>query len=97
MHQEPVSRDLQKRGIRIQSEIREVLYRNWDPIGVSGEAPNDEYDAYIGGIYRLLTSTRSVSDIAEHLQRLETEKIGVVPANLESLVPIAKLLLAIEV
>lgn len=36
----------------IQRQIREILMRDWDPIGVHGipEAA-DEYDMYIGGIY----------------------------------------------
>lgn len=92
-----MNRALKEKGNRIQNEIREVLYRNWDPIGVSGDSPDDEYDSYIGGVYRVLTGTRSISDLTEYLHLVEKERIGVVPSERKSLVPIAELLLAIEV
>ncbi len=33
--------------------IRRILVDDWDPIGIQGAGPEDEYDAYIGGLYRL--------------------------------------------
>ncbi|MCW3100549.1 MAG: hypothetical protein JWL77_6167 [Chthonomonadaceae bacterium] len=44
--------------------IRRIFLEDWDPIGIRDE-PNaqDEYDAYLGGMYTLLdqnaTNTRS--------------------------------------
>jgi hypothetical protein len=49
----------EKRAAEIQDAIRQVLYRDWDPIGVCGVAPEDEYDSYIGGVYRILSTSRS--------------------------------------
>ena len=33
----------EKRAAEIQDAIRQVLYREWDPIGVCGAEPDDEY------------------------------------------------------
>ena len=48
--------------------------RNWDRIGVAG-APGaqDEYNGYIGGVYRLLASGASDKQIIDHLYKIETE------------------------
>ena len=37
----------------IQDSIRQILFRDWDPIGVSNddEWPDDEYDSYIAPVY----------------------------------------------
>jgi hypothetical protein len=59
----------------IQDQIRAVLNANWDPIGVA-EDVDDEYDGYIGGIFSLLQSNASVDAIAEHLSRIEVERMG---------------------
>ena len=47
------SRD--KRAREVQNAIREVLIREWDPIHIQ-DVPEaqDEYDGYVGGVYRLL-------------------------------------------
>jgi hypothetical protein len=61
----------------IEDEIRRVLMAEWDPIGVK-DVPeaSDEYDGYIGGIYRLLHDGASDERIAEHLSQIETEAMG---------------------
>jgi hypothetical protein len=48
----------------------------WDPIGVKDE-PNaqDEYDAYLGGVYELLVGAASDDSIKEHLWRIVTERM----------------------
>src|SRR5258708_22472509 len=67
----------EERAHEIQSQIREILLRDWDPIGVRDEArAQDEYDSYIGGVYRLLASGASPSSVAEHLAQLEAEQMG---------------------
>jgi hypothetical protein len=53
---------------RIRLEIRHVLMDVWDPIGVKDEAnAQDEYDAYIGRLFELLTTGGSDADLVEHL------------------------------
>ena len=67
----------ERRAQDIQSAIRVVLLRDWDPIGVR-DAPEgqDEYDGYVGGVYRLLASGVTVADLAEHLARIERDSMG---------------------
>jgi hypothetical protein len=63
----------------IQRQIREILMRDWDPIGVHGipEAA-DEYDMYIGGIYGRIVRGASVDEIEQHLRAIEVERIELV-------------------
>ncbi len=66
----------QRRSRDIQNSIGRILYEDWDPIGLSGIAPGDEYDGYIGGVYRLLASGASREQVAEHLAELERGPLG---------------------
>jgi len=78
--------DRNQRAKEIQESIRQVLLRDWDPIGVS-DVPEarDEYDAYIGGVYRLLASGASEDEIIEHLHRIESDTIGMPAVDREGL------------
>jgi hypothetical protein len=49
---------------------------DWDPIAVSSIALRDEYDAYIGGIYSILTGSRVENDLVDFLARAETEQMA---------------------
>lgn len=86
------------RGFEIQESIRQILVKDWDPIGICCD-PNvaDEYDAYIAPIYRILVGTRSESDLIECLQQIERNEIGVGPAEAERLRPVAEKLLELKV
>jgi hypothetical protein len=66
----------ERRGREIYGRIGRVLYEDWDPFGLRGEAPSDEYDGYIGGVYRLLASGASCEKVAEHLAELERGPLG---------------------
>jgi hypothetical protein len=67
-------RDIRAR--EIENEIRTVLYEDWNPIGFAGVLPRDEYDTYIGGVYRLLAKGASVTEVADHLASIELREIG---------------------
>jgi hypothetical protein len=45
-------------------------------LGLRDVAPSDEYDSYIGGVYRLLASGASCEQVAEHLAALERGPLG---------------------
>jgi hypothetical protein len=63
-----------QRAKEIQESIRKVLLRDWDPIGVADvEEAQDEYDSYIGGVYRLLASGGSEDDIVNYLWQAEID------------------------
>lgn len=57
--------------------IRTVLLTEWDPIGVS-QIPEaqDEYDSYVGGVYRLLITHVDRRGLFLHLWQIETEHMG---------------------
>jgi hypothetical protein len=59
----------ENRAAEIQNSIRQILYREWDPIGVAGEAPEDEYDSYIAPVYRILTNGGSEQELVNYLAR----------------------------
>jgi hypothetical protein len=61
-------------------QLRDLLMREWDPIGVS-EAPEarDEYDGYLGSIAAGLHRGDSVDELAELLARFRTDRMGLRP------------------
>ena len=60
-----------------QASIQAILLKDWDPIGIQ-DVPEaqDEYDGYVGGVYRLLANDASVEAIAEHLGTVERDSMG---------------------
>ncbi len=83
---------------QIEGAIREILVRRWDPLGVGQEpAAPDEYDGYIGGVYRLIASGASADEIAEHLADIERSQMGFERTSAERLLPVAAVLLKIDV
>jgi hypothetical protein len=60
--------------------------RDWDPIGVSDvEEAADEYDAYVGRVYIMLTDEQANAEaIAAYLFEVATDNMGLAPdrANL---------------
>ena len=86
----------ENRAKEIQDAIREVLYREWDPIGVCGSGPKNEYDAYIGGIYRVLVSKPAREVVAGELKKIERENMGFDQVEEEALLGVADRLLAID-
>jgi hypothetical protein len=88
----------EERAEEIRRQIADVLRRNWDPIGVRDEpAAQDEYDAYVGGVYRLLATGASARRIAEHLAQVEAKYLGFEDTNPKMLIPVAKKLLKVNV
>ncbi|MBA3716255.1 MAG: hypothetical protein H0W76_28010 [Pyrinomonadaceae bacterium] len=91
---------MSKRGQRakeIQETIRQVLLHQWDPIGVSDiPEAQDEYDSYVGGIYRLLASGASEHQIIERLYNIETVSMGL-PSNRAGLKNVAEKLAKLAV
>jgi hypothetical protein len=83
-----------RKGRDMQRAIGDILLRNWDPIGIADVAEaHDEYDAYVGGVYRLLASGASPKQIAEHLARVETSTLGFADTDPKTLVPVGKKLI----
>ena len=81
----------------IQSAIRDVLLRDWDPIGVR-DVPEaqDEYDGYVGGVYRLLTAGATVPELAEHLAGIQHDSMGL-SSRKDALIAVASRLKQIDI
>ena len=84
---------------RITDEIRQVLIDQWDPIGVMDdpEWPRDEYDSYIGEIYKYLARGESAEFIARHLCLIEETMMGLGRLPESTRFPVAQALKAIDV
>ena len=83
-----------RRAREIQDDIRSVLLEDWNPIGFP--VPPDEYDAYIGRVYRLLAGGASEAEVARYLEALELRRVGV-EVSRETLSEVAARLCAIDV
>jgi len=71
--------------------------REWDPIHVQDiPEAQDEYDGYVGGVYRLLANGASEVTIATHLASVERESMGLA-TNTEALLAVARHLRQIDV
>ena len=57
--------------------ISQVLLKEWDPIGVSEiDEAQDEYDAYVPGVHKLLIHRCTSQELFDYLWQIETEHMG---------------------
>jgi hypothetical protein len=71
--------------------IRRILLNEWDPIGIRDTAEcQDEYDRYIGGIYRLLARGATDLEIVDHLYQIESQQMLWPRPDKETLHPVAQ-------
>jgi hypothetical protein len=54
-------------------QIRDVLNREWDPIG---GCPEDEYDTYAGKLAAMIRDKASDEDLTRYLEWAEAEHMG---------------------
>ena len=87
----------ERRAREIQDRIGRILHEDWDPLGLRGEAPADEYDSYIGGVYRLLASGASCEQVAEYLAELVRGPLGYPEATAASEMTTARKLCDLDV
>ena len=73
----------------IYKSVDEILWNEWDPIGVNDVAPRDEYQSYVPEIFSMLIQNRTDKEIADRLYNIETETIGVLGSR-EHCLKIAK-------
>ena len=78
--------------------VRQVLRRDWDPIGV-GEIPEaqDEYDGYVGDICLRLAEGAGAEEVARHLAGIETKAMGLSRRPPETLMRVARQLCDLNV
>jgi hypothetical protein len=75
----------------IHRQMRVVLARDWDPIGV-GDAPGafDEYFGYVRGAYDVAVTTRSAKAVAQHLLEIEQDMMGLPARSVRQVLPVGK-------
>jgi hypothetical protein len=58
-------------------EIRDVLMKHWDPIGVADEPfAADEYDGYIPQVKALMRAHEAVDPLMDYLHEVEVKRMG---------------------
>ena len=66
-----------KRAKQYNNAIRDILLKEWDPIGVKNvPEAQDEYDSYIPGVCKLLINQESSENIFQYLWKIETDNMG---------------------
>ena len=57
----------------IQDAINRILFESWDPIGLNEVLPEDEYNSYVGPVYRALANGAGEAEIISLLTELESQ------------------------
>ena len=79
-----------------RAAVRDILRRDWDPIGIAGAAAAlDEYDGYADGVLALLRDLRPAAEIAAWLTAVEKDDLGLTPGPSRALV-VAERLVALR-
>lgn len=60
----------------LYKKIDDILWFDWDPIGVNDIAPRDEYQSYIPEIFGLVKAKADIQVIASRLHKLEIDNMG---------------------
>lgn len=63
----------------LYARIDRILLEEWDPIGVYGFAPDDEYRAYLPKVAQLAASHASAEEIALCLEWARVDRMGLPP------------------
>ncbi|MFZ1702937.1 MAG: hypothetical protein WAT79_01250 [Saprospiraceae bacterium] len=74
---------------KLYQEIDEILWNDWDPIGINDVAPRDEYQTYTPLIFSLKRKGANEEEISNRLHELEKTTIGV-SGNLENCKNVAR-------
>jgi len=68
--------------LKLYKSIDEILWFDWDPIGINKIGPREEYQGYAPQVYRLKVNGAGKTEIAKHLDEMVTERIGL-ESNME--------------
>ena len=83
------------REILLYRQIDDILWYDWDPIGINDMAPRDEYESYTPQIFSLVKSNTDKMVIAKTLSKIETDNIGLA-GNIEKCLKIADKIVATD-
>lgn len=72
-----MGRKLPAKQLELYKRIDEILWRDWDPIGVSDfEGAKDEYHSYLPKVFRMALENATQQEIAKYLFVNETKSMG---------------------
>ncbi len=83
------------RDFLLYKKIDDILWFDWDPIGINDMAPRDEYQSYVPEIFGLVKSNVDKNVIADRLYKLTTETMGM-NGNKEHCLTIANKIVSLE-
>ena len=78
----------ENKDLALYQRIDEILWFDWDPLGINDIAPRDEYKSYVIDIIDLVKAKADSQTIAQHLLKIEKENMGKV-ANIEKCYTVA--------
>ena len=81
--------------LNLYQEIDQILWEDWDPIGINEDAPRDEYQIYTPIIIKLVKSNSDSKIIAEKLYEIEIGKMGL-PGNFNNCRKVAEKIINID-
>ncbi len=81
---------------KLYKQIDEILWNDWDPIGVNDDAPRDEYQSYTPAIFDLKIKGADRDAIAQRLCEFEIERMGL-GGDIEHCREIAEKIVGLEV
>jgi hypothetical protein len=61
-----------------RARIRDILNRDWNPIGIDWE---DEYDSYVGAIAAMIRDDKPDDRLMAYLEWAEADNMGLAPFN----------------
>ena len=73
-----MGRKLSADQLALYKRIDEILWTDWDPIGVSkmDNWPRDEYQGYLPHVFSLALKNASAEEIAIYLHEVASERMG---------------------
>ncbi|MCH5715576.1 hypothetical protein [Niabella hibiscisoli] len=76
----------------LYKKIDDILWSDWDPLGINDIAPRDEYKSYVPEVFDLLKTNPDKHNIANRLYKLQTDNMGTI-GTLENCLAIAEKIL----
>jgi len=57
-------------------KVDKILYLKWDPIGIAGHAPQNEYWDYLPHVFKLALENTNPKLLVQYLTKVRTQTMG---------------------
>ena len=79
--------------LELYQSIDEILWKDWDPIGISGSTEaRDEYYSYLPVVFRMAMEDTAQQKLADYLFSIEKQRMGL-DGNMRGCLHVAELIL----